>query len=45
VAKYSSDVILPNGDTSTQEVIRVGGFNVVADGIYLVWASGGQPSK
>ena len=37
VAKYSSDVILPNGDTSTQEVIRVGGFNVVADGNYLVW--------
>lgn len=37
VAKYSSDIILPNGDTSTQEVIRVGGFNVVADGNYLVW--------
>lgn len=37
VAKYSSDVILPNGDTSTQQVIRVGGFNVIADGNYLVW--------
>lgn len=37
VAKYAADVVLPNGDAKQQEVIRVGGFNVVAEGNYLVW--------
>jgi len=37
VAKYQSDVVLPNGDTVSKQVIRVGGFNVVSDGQYLVW--------
>ncbi|NVK37893.1 MAG: MotA/TolQ/ExbB proton channel family protein [Gammaproteobacteria bacterium] len=37
VAKYTADVVLPNGDAKQQEVIRVGGFNVVAEGNYLVW--------
>lgn len=37
VAKYTADVVLPSGETVTKPVTRVGGFNVVADGNYLVW--------
>lgn len=37
VAKYQASVVLPNGETVSKDVIRVGGFNVVSDGNYLVW--------
>lgn len=37
VAKYTTEVVLPNGDAQLQTVTRVGGFNVVAEGNYLVW--------
>lgn len=37
VAKYVARVILPNGETVSKTVTRIGGFNVVADGHYLVW--------
>ena len=37
VAKFNASVVLPNGETETNQVIRVGGFNLVADGNYLVW--------
>lgn len=37
VAKYVAPVILPNGETVSKTVTRIGGFNVVADGHYLVW--------
>jgi biopolymer transport protein ExbB len=37
VAKYDAAVVLPNGETVSKTVTRIGGFNVVADGNYLVW--------
>jgi biopolymer transport protein ExbB len=37
VAQYQTRVVLPSGETVSKQVIRVGGFNVVADGNYLVW--------
>lgn len=37
VSQYAADVVLPNGETVNKQVTRVGGFNVVADGNYLVW--------
>ncbi len=37
VVKYQADVVLPSGETVNKQVMRVGGFNVVADGNYLVW--------
>lgn len=37
VAQYKTDVVLPTGETVNKDVIRVGGFNVVAGGNYLVW--------
>lgn len=37
VSKYSAQVVTPNGETSQKSVVRVGGFNVVANGKYLIW--------
>ncbi|EAT12072.1 MotA/TolQ/ExbB proton channel family protein [Bermanella marisrubri] len=37
IAQYTTDVVLPSGETVSKSVTRVGGFNVVADGNYLVW--------
>lgn len=37
IAKYTSDVVLPTGETVTQEIIRVGSFNAINDGNYLNW--------
>ncbi|PHS65907.1 MAG: energy transducer TonB [Thalassobium sp.] len=37
VSTYNAQVVLPSGDTTEEQVIRVGGFNVVADGKYLNW--------
>ena len=37
VAQYQASVVLPSGETVSKDVIRVGGFNVVAEGNYLVW--------
>ncbi|MEY8248513.1 MAG: MotA/TolQ/ExbB proton channel family protein [Bermanella sp.] len=37
VVKYQADVVLPSGETVNKQVVRIGGFNVVADGNYLVW--------
>ena len=37
VAQYNANVVLPTGETVNKPVIRVGGFNVVAEGNYLVW--------
>jgi len=37
IAQYNADVVLPSGETVQQDVIRVGGFNVVAGGNYLNW--------
>ncbi len=35
VKKFSSEVLVPGGDVATKDVIRVGTFNIVADGNYL----------
>lgn len=35
VAKFEREVVLANGDKAITEVIRVGGFNLVANGRYL----------
>jgi len=37
VTHYAADVVLPNGETVNKKVVRIGGFNVVANGKYLVW--------
>ena len=37
IAKYEASVVLPSGETVAKTVTRVGGFNVVAEGNYLVW--------
>lgn len=35
IARYDAEVVLPSGETVAKPVIRVGGFNAVADGHYL----------
>lgn len=35
VSKFTTDVVMPSGTTEKKEVVRVGGFNLVADGKYL----------
>lgn len=37
ISRYNADVILPSGDTTQEQVVRVGGFNAVANGKYLNW--------
>jgi len=37
IASYKADVVLPTGDTVQKEVVRIGSFNAVADGNYLVY--------
>ena len=37
VAKYQADIVLASGNTAKKEVVRVGSFNAVSEGKYLVW--------
>jgi len=37
VSTYNAQVVLPSGDTTEEQVIRVGGFNVVSADKYLNW--------
>ena len=37
IASYSADVVTPSGETTQQQVVRIGGFNAVSDGKYLNW--------
>ena len=37
VSEYSAQVVTPNGQTTEKNVVRVGGFNVVSGGQYLIW--------
>jgi len=37
ISSYSADVVTPSGETTQQQVVRVGGFNAVSDGKYLNW--------
>jgi biopolymer transport protein ExbB len=40
VSRFRTTVVAPDGGESEQDVIRVGDFNVVAGGKYLVWETG-----
>jgi len=35
ITKYNSDVALPDGTQTNQEVVRIGSFNIVSNGQYL----------
>ncbi|NRA43006.1 MAG: MotA/TolQ/ExbB proton channel family protein [Pseudomonadales bacterium] len=37
IARYKTDVVLPTGDTVAKDVVRVGSFNAISDGQYLVY--------
>ncbi len=38
VVRYTTSVVAVNGEESQQEVVRIGAFNAVSDGNYLVWS-------
>ena len=38
VVSYSGDVTLPNGDTASRSITRIGAFNAVSDGEYLSYS-------
>jgi biopolymer transport protein ExbB len=40
VARFNATVVSVDGEESQREVIRVGAFNAIADGIYLVYEDG-----
>jgi biopolymer transport protein ExbB len=37
ISSYTADVVAPSGETSERSVVRIGGFNAVADSAYLSW--------
>ncbi len=37
VSSYTTDVVMPSGDTVQKTVVRVGGFNAVSGGNYVNW--------
>ena len=37
VVRFPTTVVAADGNESQQEVVRVGGFNVISDGKYLAW--------
>jgi biopolymer transport protein ExbB len=37
ISRYTTDVVMPSGDTVQKEVVRIGSFNAVADGNYLTY--------
>src|SRR5690606_23340318 len=39
VVKFNAEVVKPNGDKASQEVVRVGVWNLVSDGKYLTYTS------
>ena len=38
VVSYTGDVTLPNGDTASRNITRIGAFNAVSDGEYLSYS-------
>ena len=38
VVSYAGDVTLPNGDTASRSITRIGAFNAVSDGEYLSYS-------
>jgi biopolymer transport protein ExbB len=38
VVSYTGDVTLPNGDTASRSITRIGAFNAVSDGEYLSYS-------
>jgi biopolymer transport protein ExbB len=39
VSQFDAEVVLPNGQSETRHVIRIGGFNLVSNGKYLTYDS------
>ncbi len=37
VVRFPTTVVRADGNEAQQEVVRVGGFNAISDGVYLVW--------
>lgn len=37
ISSYTADVVAPSGETAERSVVRIGGFNAVADSAYLSW--------
>ena len=37
ISEFNADVVMPSGDTVKKDVVRIGGFNVVAGGNYVNW--------
>ena len=42
VVKFSGTVIKPNGEQATQEVVRIGNFNLLSEGKYLEFLPKGE---
>jgi biopolymer transport protein ExbB len=40
VVKFTANVVKPNGESSSQEVVRIGSYNLISNGTYLSYASG-----
>ncbi|MAU40813.1 MAG: energy transducer TonB [Kordiimonas sp.] len=45
VTRFDATIIKPNGDKDQREVVRVGTFNLIADGKYLEFQGGGDEPK
>ena len=42
IVKFTGTVIMPNGEQSSQDVVRVGNFQLLSDGNYLEFLSSGE---
>ncbi|QEY17075.1 energy transducer TonB [Cellvibrio sp. KY-GH-1] len=40
VVKFTGNVVKPNGESASQEIVRVGAYNLVSNGAYLSYADG-----
>ncbi len=40
VVKFTGNVVKPNGESSSQEIVRIGSYNLVSNGAYLSYNSG-----
>ncbi len=40
VVKFTGNVVKPNGESASQEIVRVGAYNLISNGAYLSYADG-----
>ncbi len=40
VVKFNANVVKPNGESASQEVVRIGSYNLISNGTYLSYNSG-----